>query len=94
MKEKTKEVIKFLMPLVFILSLMVVVFGYVLPSAIDIERAVGEGIEERSGIITEKFRMGNNWVVTYHFVIDDEFDTEVSEYEYYHTDVGEYWKKT
>jgi len=58
---------------------------------IDILIDETEHYDITEGNITEKFRMGNNWMVTYYFVINDDFDVEVTEYEYYHTEVGEIW---
>lgn len=42
-----------------------------------------------SGIITEKFRGGNNWVTTYHFAINNSFDIDVSETIYYQYSVND-----
>ena len=82
-----------------------VVIGVILMSAVTIaicatvysyvdtmlDTSESETYDITEGNITEKFRMGNNWMVTYYFVINDDFDVKVTEYEYYHTEVGELW---
>ena len=64
--------------------LLVVFFLFVLGIILD-----GEAGNTLSGEVTEKFRMGNNGVVTYYFVIDGEFDVRVNEEIYYEVEIGE-----
>ena len=51
-----------------------------------------DDIEQTSGNITEKFREGNQHVLTYHFVIDDSFDICVDEKIFYSYDVGDFYE--
>ena len=63
--------------------IVIAIIGFSIAIVLDEPRPM------KSGIITEKFRGGNNWVVTYHFVIDDDYDIEVGEDTFYDYNKGD-----
>jgi len=69
--------------LLFCLAIIVVVILLILSLIYSEPRPMN------TGIITEKFRAGNQYVVTYHFVIDDDYDIDVDEETYYNYEVND-----